>query len=451
MDFMRLLSLRLAAFLQMAFVLVSSSSAQSEQAKLLAGDGAALDRLGHCVSVSGDTAVLGAPANATNGAVAGAAYVYVRSAMGWTQEAKLIPDDGLLGDFFASSVSVSGETVVVGAYMDDDGGSASGSAYVFVRSGMTWTQEAKLSANGGGAGDRFGYSVSVSGQRALVGAPYDDVNSMSDCGSAYVFGRSGTNWIQEYRFIGSDAGPADEIGNSVSLSHDKALVGAHRSDDSPWFSTGAVYFLERNGGNWAESARLTASDSEAGDWFGFSVSVSGDTAILGVPFADDLGPQCGAAYFFWLGECDPGTPYCFGEVGTCPCANAAGPTAGCQNSHGNGAILSSKGTSSTSSDDLEFDAAQLPAGKSCLLFSGDLEVNMLSGDGIRCVGGSLNHLGVRTSDGAGNATWSAGLATAGGWESGDTRYFQVWYRDSVASPCGSGFNISSGLEVTFCP
>jgi len=405
---------------------------------------------GYSVSFSGDTAVVGAPRSDGLGSDCGSAYVFVRSGTTWNQEAKLTANDAAAGNWFGHSVSVNGATAVVGSPCQDNWGPP-GSAYVFVRSGMTWTQEAKLSANGGGAGDRFGYSVSVSGQRALVGAPYDDVNSMSDCGSAYVFGRSGTNWIQEYRFIGSDAGPADEIGNSVSLSQDKALVGAHRSDDSPWFSTGAVYFLERNGGNWAESARLTASDSEAGDWFGFSVSVSGDTAILGVPFADDLGPQCGAAYFFWLGECDPGTPYCFGEVGTCPCANAAGPTAGCQNSHGNGAILSSKGTSSTSSDDLEFDAAQLPAGKSCLLFSGDLEVNMLSGDGIRCVGGSLNHLGVRTSDGAGNATWSAGLATAGGWESGDTRYFQVWYRDSVASPCGSGFNISSGLEVTFCP
>ncbi|HJP00554.1 MAG TPA: FG-GAP repeat protein [Planctomycetota bacterium] len=566
---MRHLSLHSAVVLQMAFVLVSSSSAQTlfqpaEQAKLLAHDGAHGDKSGHSVSVSGDTAVLGAPSNYNNGAIIGAAYVFVWSGTSWTQEAKLTPDDGLMGDFFGTSVSVSGDTLVVGAYLDDDGGSFSGSAYVFVRSGTTWSQEAKLTAsddaagdmfglsvsisgdtavvgasrdddfgsdsgsayvfvrsgttwsqeakltasdaaagdwfghsvsvdgatavvgspyrdnwglpgsayvfvrsgttwiqegkliaNDGAAGDRFGHSVSVSGETTLVGAPYDDVNPMSDCGSAYVFGRSGTDWIQEYKFIGSDAGQADEIGYSVSLSHDKAIVSAHRSDDSSWFSTGAAYVFERNGANWAESAWLTASDSEAWDWFGFSVSVSGDMAIVGAPFDDDLGPQCGAAYAFCLGECDAGTSYCFGDGGSCPCGNSGGSGEGCANSSGAGGTAVASGSASVSADDLLLGAEGLLPGQPALLFSGMNAVNngdgVLFGDGLRCAGGSVVRHGVLYPDSAGAAVWGHGLGVAGGWVSGDVRRLQVWYRDPIGSPCGQLFNLTNGVEVHFTP
>ena len=108
-------------------------------------------------------------------------------------------------------------------------------------------------------------------------------------------------------------------------------------------------------------------------------------------------------------------------------------------------------TSSSSSDDLGFDGSQFPTGKPCLLFSGDLQVNLLFGDGIRCVGGAIKRLGVRISDGSGLVSWSPSLAAEGGWGSGDTRYFQIWFRDPVAGPCGGGFNVSSSLQVDFTP
>jgi hypothetical protein len=150
-------------------------------------------------------------------------------------------------------------------------------------------------------------------------------------------------------------------------------------------------------------------------------------------------------------ECGAGSAYCFGTFGTCPCGNGAGLDEGCQNSSGLGAQVFSNGTASIGADNLGFDASQVPGGKPCLLFSGDLSVNLLFGDGIRCVGGAIKRLGVRISSGSGTASWAPSLQADGGWGSGDTRYFQVWFRDPTGAPCGSGFNVSSALQVDFIP
>src|SRR5690606_16303405 len=144
------------------------------------------DQFGRSVSVSGDTALVGADGDVDAGSNSGSAYVFVRSGASWARQAKLRARDGAALDQFGHSVSISGDTALVGAYGDDDAGSNSGSAYVFVRSGASWTRQAKLSASDGAANAYFGYSVSVSGETALVGAYGDD----SRRGSAYVFVRS---------------------------------------------------------------------------------------------------------------------------------------------------------------------------------------------------------------------------------------------------------------------
>ena len=149
---------------------------------------------------------------------------------------------------------------------------------------------------------------------------------------------------------------------------------------------------------------------------------------------------------------EPGTPFCFGD-GTglvCPCGNQSAAGAGCTNSAGTGGVLVASGSPSVANDDIEFSVSGLPAGKSALLFVGsvDLGNGIPFGDGIRCAGGSLVRLGLETSDAAGAATWPTGLASMGGWGSGDRRLFQVWYRDPVG-PCSLQFNASSGLDVTF--
>ncbi|MCI5139717.1 MAG: hypothetical protein D3922_15200, partial [Candidatus Electrothrix sp. AR1] len=150
--------------------------------KLLADDGAANDDFGLSVSVSGDTSVIGALGDDDNGSSSGSAYVFTRTYTGWTQAAKLTPDDGAAYDSFGSSVSVSGDIAVIGAFGDGDNGSSSGSAYVFTRTDTGWTQAAKLTPDDGAADDYFGSSVSVSGDIAVIGAP----NANEYPGSAYV-------------------------------------------------------------------------------------------------------------------------------------------------------------------------------------------------------------------------------------------------------------------------
>ena len=150
-------------------------------------------------------------------------------------------------------------------------------------------------------------------------------------------------------------------------------------------------------------------------------------------------------------ECGAGSSFCFGGGGACPCGNDAGPAEGCRHSQGQGAVVFTSGSASITADDLGFDASQLPTGKPCLLFSGDLQVNLLFGDGIRCVGGDIKRLGVRISNGSGLASWAPSLQSVGGWGNGDTRYFQVWFRDPVGGPCASGFNVSSAVQVDFIP
>ena len=148
--------------------------------------------------------------------------MFVRSGTNWTQQAKLTASDAARMDRFGYSVSVSDNTVVIGASGDDDGGPWSGSAYVFVRSGSSWTQQAKLTVSDPAADDQFGLSVSVSGDTAVIGAPYDD-DGGSQSGSAYVFVRSGTSWSQRAKLTASDPAAGDKFGSAVSC--DNGLIG----------------------------------------------------------------------------------------------------------------------------------------------------------------------------------------------------------------------------------
>jgi len=265
-------------------------------AELTASDAAADDYFGLSVSVSGDTVVVGAAYDDDGGSESGSAYVFVRSGGTWTQQAKLTASDAAAGDYFGYSVSVSGDTIVVGAFMDDAGGNQSGSAYVFIRSGGTWSQQAKLTASDGAAYDHFGRSVSVSSDTVVVGAAYDD-DGGSSSGSAYVFIRSGGTWTQQAKLTASDAAAGDDFGYSVSVSGDTIVVGAFMDDDGG-SGSGSAYVFVPSGGTWTKQAKLTASDAAAGDLFGRSVSVSGDTVVVGAYGDDDGGSYSGSAYVF---------------------------------------------------------------------------------------------------------------------------------------------------------
>ena len=194
----------------------------ARETKLTASDGAAADIFGFSVAISGDTAVVGAalddvPGAANDDTASGSAYVFVRSAGAWSEQQKLTASDAAAGDLFGRSVAISGESVVVGAFNDDDTASDSGSAYVFQRSGTTWSQEAKLTASDAALSDFFGFSVAISGDTAVVGAHLDD-DAGGDSGSAYVFQRSAGVWSEQQKLTASDAALADEFGFSVAIS-----------------------------------------------------------------------------------------------------------------------------------------------------------------------------------------------------------------------------------------
>src|ERR1022692_923729 len=257
----------------------------TQEAKLTASDGLAGDAFGVSVSVSGDTAVVGADIKKIGlNTQQGEAYVFVRSGTTWTQQQTLPAPDGVAGNLFGFSVSVSGDTAVVGAPNQDENDSP-GAAYVFTRSGTTWTQQQKLTASDGSLVNEFGISVSVSGDTAVVGA-----FQQQPVAAAYVFVRSGTTWTQQQKLTASDPVAGDAFGTSVSVSGDTAVVGANRNN-----SQGAAYVFVRNGTTWTQQQKLTASDGVAGDFFGRSVSVDQGTAVIG---AQAKNSAQGAAYVF---------------------------------------------------------------------------------------------------------------------------------------------------------
>ena len=281
-----------------AYIFARSGSSWTEVAKLTASDGAAYDLFGGKVSISGDYAIVGAYGDDDNGSDSGSAYIFARSGSSWTEVAKLTASDGAADDYFGSTVSISGDYAIVGAYGDDDNGSLSGSAYIFARSGSSWTEVAKLTASDGAADDHFGLKMSISGDYAIVGAQLDDDNG-SDSGSAYIFARSGSSWTEVAKLTASDGAADDHFGETVSISGDYAIVGAYGDDDNGSLS-GSAYIFARSGSSWTEVAKLTASDGAADDIFGYTVSISGDYAIIGAHFDDDNGSRSGSAYIYGI-------------------------------------------------------------------------------------------------------------------------------------------------------
>jgi len=282
-----------------------------QQANLTASDAAANDNFGYSVGVSGDLAVVGSRYDDNiNGANAGAAYVFVRDPVlgTWTQDAKLVASDGAAFDNFGYSVAISCHTILVGALYDDNAnGIDAGSAYVFTKDPVTgvWTQQQKLLASDGSAFDNFGTSVALDGDRAVVGAPFHAKGLTSDAGSAYVFVRDPVTdtWAQQAELTASDAGADDQFGTSVAISGGTAVVGSPFTDRVFLFDFGAAYVFVwcPETGTWEQQAKLSASDGAEFDNFGFSVGVSGDTAVVGAPFHSKdplVGNQEGAAYVF---------------------------------------------------------------------------------------------------------------------------------------------------------
>lgn len=254
------------------------------QNMLVAAGGGAGDLFGWSVAVSGDTALVGTPENdAGFNFSPGSAYVFVRSGNTWTQQQKLLASDGAAGDGFGYSIALSDDTALIGApYVDSVFGSDQGSAYVFIREGTTWTQQTKFAASDGSSFHRFGHAVDLSGDTALVGAPGDDFLFTSvEQGSVYVFTRSGSTWNQQAKLAASDAAARDQFGFSVAVSGDTALVGAPFDDIGANSNQGSIHVFVRSGNTWAQQQKLVALDGAGGNWLGISVDLSGEIFLAG--------------------------------------------------------------------------------------------------------------------------------------------------------------------------
>lgn len=347
-----------------AYIFVRNGTNWTQQAYLKASNTHRTDNFGFSVAISGDTVVVGAikefssatgvngNQSDTNTPASGAAYVFVRSGTNWSQQAYLKASNPDIGDYFGTSVAVSGDTVVVGAWgessnatgingnPDDESAIYAGAAYVFARAGTNWSPQAYLKASNTDRLDNFGISVAISGDTIAVGAEGESSratgvngnqsdNSANHAGAVYVFVRGETNWVQQAYLKASNTDANDFFGNSVAISGDTIVVGADEEDsnatglngnasDNSLFNPGAAYLFVRNGTNWAQQAYVKASNTGGGngstdrdfDAFGASVAVDGDTFVVGAygegsnatgvngDQTNNSTPFAGAAYVF---------------------------------------------------------------------------------------------------------------------------------------------------------
>lgn len=307
----------------------------ARQNYLQASNARAYNLFGSAVAVHGDTVVVGAPGESSNATGvngdqtntsmpgSGAVFVFVRSGMGWTQQAYLKASNSAFNDYFGNSLTLEGDTLVVGAIGEDSAATGvngdqtsnaaleSGAVYIFTRSGTTWSQQAYVKASNTGAGDAFSYALDLSGDTLVVGA-YGEAsiasgvngdqadNSCPISGAAYIFVRNGTNWEQQAYLKASNTDGEDYFGLAAAVSGDTVVVGAF-AEDSPSTgvngpggnsvgsaSSGAAYIFVRNGTTWTHEAYLKASNTGQGDQFGGEVEISGDTVLVAASCEDSI-------------------------------------------------------------------------------------------------------------------------------------------------------------------
>ncbi len=282
-----------------ALAAAAAAPAQTLEAKLTAGDGGGGDVFGESVAVSEGTVVVGASGWVSSVANAGAVYVFRRTGDGAFEEVQRLTSSPNNNDRFGTSVAIDGGTLVAGSPFDFFDGDRRGSAFVWERQGdNTWLETQRLFADDSGADDAFGQSVSISGDFALVGAPANNDNG-PDSGSAYVFRREpGGSWVQEAKLLPSDGAANDFFGFSVALDGDVAVVGAGSNDDNGTDSGSAYVFRRNVDMTWTEEQKLLPSDGAGGDFFGESLDIDGELILVGSLLDSDDDVQTGSAYVF---------------------------------------------------------------------------------------------------------------------------------------------------------
>lgn len=428
--------------------------------RLLAQDGTSLDSFGWALANDGQRLVLGAPkdnngSSGSSGEV-GSVYVFESSPTGWTQVNKLLASDGADSDRFGEAVGISGDEILVGAPLDDDVMVNSGSVYVFRKIGPAWVEQGKLHPSDPTTGAVFGRNLQIVGSSAFIGSMTADLGTAS--GSVYVFERTTSGWVQQQKLLASDGAVQDHFGESFSFAADVAVIGAPGDDDAG-DGSGSAYVFRRAGGQWSQAGKFVASDAGPFEAFGSSVALSGNRALISAPGGQHPGSMQGSVYAFDVDgpDCDgnglldgcellagavpdcnsnqvpdgcdlvlgtsqdlngtgvpdecelAGTSFCSGDgSGTpCPCANESGlgDGRGCLNSFGTGARLMALGTASVSGDTVTLFGTGMPPLASALYFQGTGQdgsgQGTQLGDGLRCAGGAVIRLGVKSNVGGG--------------------------------------------------
>lgn len=293
-----------------AYVFQRAGATWTEVAKLRASDGISADQFGTEVAIDGDTIVVTAFQNLGSGNGNGAAYVFDKPSGGWsgelTETTKLVSTDFALGDRFGRGADVLGDTILIGADQRDTG---SGRAYVFQRDDNgtpgdraddQWVEEATLTSSDASTGDQFGHIVVLDGTRALITSIKDDVEGISNAGSATIFERNvnGT-WTEIAKLKASDAGDSDQFGRGADIEGDTVVIGAW-SGDIDVADSGSVYFFQRAAnGQWTEQGEVSSQDANGDDRFGSSmIDLQGNTLVVGDSEHDHNGEQSGGAFVF---------------------------------------------------------------------------------------------------------------------------------------------------------
>ena len=247
--------------------------------KLIAGDAAAGDAFGYAVSVYGTTAVVGAPKDDDAGSNSGSAYVFVRDGNSWTQHSKLVPQDLGRSDAFGEAILIVEDTLIIGAPGHTHGEIRfAGAVYVFVREGEAWLQKAKLTADDAAASDRFGNALAMSGNTLIVGAPLRDTQAGKDAGAAYIFLRNGDLWKQGAKLTARSTRKNDHFGTSVATTGKIAVIGGNLHEENA-LASGAAYSFVNVDGVWEEREKVVPADAGLNTRFGTWVAMSGNVVV----------------------------------------------------------------------------------------------------------------------------------------------------------------------------
>jgi hypothetical protein len=277
-------------------VYLFSNATWQQQTILLPNDPDSLSQFGNALAINDNTLFVGAPMHDSFGVNAGAVYVFTFDGVSWVQRQKLIGADTVPGDRFGSALALNDGWLAVSAPLHSSPGSPGGAVYLFQFDGVSWVQRYKVGAPDTIAGDRFGSALALDDGWVAVSAPlHRFVGSAS--GAVYLFEFNGTAWAQRQKFVASDTAGSDQFGSALALENRRLVVGAplHNSNGP---ASGAVYIFERATTTWIERAKLIGSDTNAGDRLGGSISIDGNTILVGAYGDTAAGPATGAAYVF---------------------------------------------------------------------------------------------------------------------------------------------------------